>query len=124
MNNDQANNKNSFLALGVFLVFALLIGAAGYALFHHLKEIEKTGTHNNLAGIGQLKVGQIQAYFQDRKGDALVLSKVMGLPLVQRGLANPSTSTVPFLRLETRWDPYRADPRFQALLAKYADPRL
>ncbi len=98
MDNDQANNKNSFLALGVFLAFAFLIGAAGYALFHRLGEIEKSGTHDNLIGIGRLKVGQIHAYLQDRKGDALVLSRVMGLPLVQQGLANPSGEMPPAVR--------------------------
>ncbi len=41
---------------------------------------------------------------------------------VERALAGPSTVTAPLLRLLPNWDVIRADPRFQALLVKYADP--
>jgi len=34
-------------------------------------------------------------------------------------LSNPSYLSAPFLRMDSRWDPLRDDPRFQALLEKY-----
>ena len=37
-------------------------------------------------------------------------------------LAGPSWTSVHLLRLDPRWDPVRDDPRFQALLVKYANP--
>ena len=40
---------------------------------------------------------------------------------VERALAGPSTISAPLVRLLPDWDVFRADPRFQALLAKYAD---
>jgi TolB-like protein/tRNA A-37 threonylcarbamoyl transferase component Bud32 len=43
-----------------------------------------------------------------------------GLDEIQRLLAGPSYVTVHTLRLDPRWDPIRHDPRFQALLTKYA----
>jgi TolB-like protein/tetratricopeptide (TPR) repeat protein len=39
---------------------------------------------------------------------------------IERLLAGPSWLSVPLLRLDPRWDPIRSDPRFQALLVKYA----
>jgi TolB-like protein/DNA-binding SARP family transcriptional activator/Flp pilus assembly protein TadD len=39
----------------------------------------------------------------------------------ERLLAGPSVTTVPDLRLNPDWDPIRGNPRFQALLVKYAN---
>ena len=39
---------------------------------------------------------------------------------IQRLLAGPSWLSVHMLRLDPRWDPIRNDPRFKALLSKYA----
>ena len=41
---------------------------------------------------------------------------------IERLLAGPSWLSVQVLRLDPRWDPIRDDPRFQALLVKYAEP--
>ena len=41
---------------------------------------------------------------------------------LERALVGPSTTTAPMLRLFPNWDPVLANPRFQALLAKYANP--
>jgi serine/threonine protein kinase/tetratricopeptide (TPR) repeat protein len=42
---------------------------------------------------------------------------------IEQLLAHPSWLSVHTLRLDPRWDPIRNDPRFQALLVKYANPQ-
>jgi hypothetical protein len=74
-------------------------------------------------------IAQSEAYRRDADVAAvraMILARVgetdTALPDVERALAGPSTVTAPLLRLLPYWDPIRSDPRFQALLVKYADP--
>ena len=72
---------------------------------------------------------QSDEYRHDRDqalGVALILMRVgeinAALPEIERALSGPSTTTVHLLHLYTDWDSIRRDPRFVALLAKYAEP--
>ncbi|PYK17521.1 MAG: hypothetical protein DME55_09810 [Verrucomicrobia bacterium] len=51
---------------------------------------------------------------------AWVGEKDQALRLVDRLLETPNGITVPMLKLDPMWDPLRNDPRFQALIDKYA----
>jgi hypothetical protein len=42
---------------------------------------------------------------------------------LDRSLQTPSGITIPELRLDPIWDPLRADPRFQQMLAKFDGPK-
>lgn len=75
-------------------------------------------------------MAQSVAYRNDRALDLDKLAWILlrsgeidvGLAELERALAPPSLTTIPYLRLDARWDPVTRDPRFQAVLAKYADP--
>jgi hypothetical protein len=43
--------------------------------------------------------------------------------LLDRSLQTPSGITIHELRLDPVWDPLRADPRFQQMLAKFGAPK-
>jgi len=67
---------------------------------------------------GRVNLGVHRALILAQNGDAEV-----ALEEIERLLASPGVHlSVPLLRLDPRWDPLRDDLRFQALLAKYADP--
>jgi len=57
---------------------------------------------------------------------AIILAQIgdtgAALAEIERLLSGPSWLSVHTLRLDPRWDPLRDDPRFQALLVKYANP--
>ncbi len=61
-------------------------------------------------------VAQARAEILGQVGDAGA-----ALDEIRRLLAEPSFLSVRLLRLDPLWDPIRADPRFQALLAKHGD---
>src|SRR5574340_200630 len=85
-----ANRYPASVAAALFVGFAILCGVASYILTDVSKNIQKAHTFKNLQGIGELKVGQIGTYFQERKGDALLVAKFLSNPTVQHWLANPS----------------------------------
>ena len=84
------NRHHAAVAIVLFLSFVILIGVASYVLIDNFKKIEKIHAYENLHGIGKLKIGQIQAFFQERRGDALVSAKFLSNPSVRQWLANPS----------------------------------
>jgi tetratricopeptide (TPR) repeat protein len=60
------------------------------------------------------------------EGRALIFAQAgavdAALSEIEQLLSGPSWTSVHNLRLDPRWDPIRNDPRFQALLVKYANP--
>jgi hypothetical protein len=41
------------------------------------------------------------------------------VPVLESLLSRPSWISVPWLKMDPRWNPLRGNPRFEALLAKY-----
>lgn len=83
------NRYPAAVAIALFLNFVILVNVASYALNDNFKDIEKSHAYENLHGIGKLKIGQIQAYLNERKGDARVASKFLSNLSVRQWLANP-----------------------------------
>lgn len=104
-----ANRSPASAAITLFACFTILIGVASYIFIDLSKDIQKTHAYKNLQGIGELKVGQIGAYFQERKGDALVVARFLGNPAVAHWLASPSGNVPAAVRqmLETAVATYR-----------------
>lgn len=98
-----ANRYPAAVAIALFIGFVILISAASFALIDRFKEIEKTHAYENLHGVGKLKVGQINRYLSERKGDALVAAKFLSNSSVPHWLANPSGNVPAAMRkpLET-----------------------
>src|SRR5574340_1789675 len=107
--NSIANRYPASVAAALFVGFAILCGVASYILTDVSKNIQKAHTFKNLQGIGELKVGQIGTYFQERKGDALVVARFLGNPAVAHWLASPSGNVPAAVRqmLETAVATYR-----------------
>ena len=78
------------VAIALFISFVMFVSMASYILIENFKNIEKAHAYENLHGIGKLKIGQIQAYLQERKGDAQVAAKFLSNAAVQRNLASPA----------------------------------
>src|SRR3989338_128579 len=94
MNIQSAVNRYpAAVAIALFFNFVILVGVASYVLIDNFTKIEKNHSYENLHGVGKLKIGQIQAYFHERKGDARVAAKFMSNPIVRQWLANPSGNT-------------------------------
>lgn len=84
------NRHPTFVAVALFLNFVVLSCMAGYLLIENFRGIEKKHAFENLHSIGNLKVGQIQAYLGERKSDAIISSKLLSNAQVQHWLKNPS----------------------------------
>jgi len=79
----------TFVAYALLLNFVVLISTAGHLLIENFGEIERTHAFENLHSVGNLKVGQIQAYLRERKDDALVYSRLLRHDQIQRWLEKP-----------------------------------
>ncbi len=95
---NMIDKSTAFVALGLFLFFAVLIGTAGHILINNFKAIEITHAFESLNGIGKLKVNQIQQYLRERKGDAVVGSKSLSNATTQHWLKNPSGNAPPTIQ--------------------------
>ncbi len=84
------NRYPAAVAIALFLNFVILVGVASYYLVDRFENIEKNHAYENLHGIGKLKIGQIQAYFHERRGDAQVAAKFLSNSPARQWLANPS----------------------------------
>jgi PAS domain S-box-containing protein len=90
MNNSQKNHTFYLRPTGIFLLCALLIILAGYALFEIIKTNEKNDTNKTLVSVGHLKTHEIQSYLAERKNDAAVISSFLSTPSSQHWLAHQS----------------------------------
>jgi diguanylate cyclase (GGDEF)-like protein/PAS domain S-box-containing protein len=90
--NKTVNRHPTLVAIALFFNFLIFASAASYILVDNFSRIEKKRAFENLNGIGKLKASQIQNYFQERKGDAIVGSKFLGNPATQHWLNTPSAA--------------------------------
>jgi len=92
-------NRHPALVAALLLVsFATFVSTASYVLIERFKDVERDHTYEKLRDIGQLKVGQIRTYFEERRKDAQVAAKFLGNPSVRAWLANPSGSIPPVVK--------------------------
>lgn len=87
---DIINRHPTFVAIALFLNFVVLSSLAAYFLVDNFRSIEDRHAFENLHSIGNLKVGQIQTYLQERKDDATISSRLLSNSLVQHWLKSPS----------------------------------
>ena len=91
MNIQSAVNRYpAAVAIALFFNFVILVGVASYVLIDNFKKIEKNKAYENLHGIGELKIGQIQQYLQTRNGDAVIVSGLLSNSAVRHWLKSPS----------------------------------
>ena len=84
------NRYPAAVAIALLLNFVVLINLAGYFLIQNFRELEKKHTFENLRSIGNLKIGQIQTFLQEREDDATISSTLLSNSRVQQWLRNPS----------------------------------
>ncbi|HVS03418.1 MAG TPA: protein kinase, partial [Thermoanaerobaculia bacterium] len=78
--------------------------------------LEQSAVYREDATLG-LRLAEARAQILTQAGAAAA-----ALEEIERLLAGPAWLSAHTLRLDPRWDPIRDHPRFQALLAAYADP--
>ena len=89
--------------LVVFLVLALAIGAVGYVIFAHLNEAIRQDKYHDLSAVGDLKVGQIVGWLDERRGDGAATTRDPILAQeVQRWLQRAAPQDEAARRIESR----------------------
>jgi hypothetical protein len=86
----QINHRRTWA--GVFALITLALLAGGYGYYHAEAKRIRQEKYHDIAAIGELKIGQIQQWRQERLADA---RRSMASPFFQRALAewrtNPET---------------------------------
>jgi len=75
--------KSIFPALVVFLLFAVLAGAWGWALLDRYEQQVKAEVTSDLIGTGKPRTNQLSAFLRERKGNARIVSGLLSGGLAQ-----------------------------------------
>src|SRR5450759_4495513 len=92
------NNKEKrviYLYLAILLIIGVFIAFAGYQYHKNFKKHFKTNIENQLSIIADLKVGEIEHWLEERRGnaDAMFKNEVFS-NLIKRHLNNPNDSII------------------------------